>query len=273
MSRPTPATVAAATIGGLANVAVVLVLYGRAGYPAFESISGMTPLAVTAFALGFVPVLVTAHTRLVAPAVGLLAVLAGTAYVELTSPAPEWGERSGHVIVEGPTHVASYANTWYVWLAMLLVAAVVEFAIRRGYGVGNRRLRHLPDLPLPRDGLAWFVAGSGALVGGATTLLVLRSGIRPPLAATFVFVAAAAVTAVPLAALLARGILSPVVLFALLVPYFLTVEVFVTTDSPVHILFFGPYAIVLALAWALEALVRSHLEGWDGGRFAGRNPS
>lgn len=272
LTRPSPAALAVSSVGGLANVVAVVALYARGEYPTLESTAGIAVLAATAFVVGFVPIFVSSHTRLVAPALGLLAALAGTAYLEVTTPMPEWGRLGEYVVVDGPTHVSSYANAWYVWLALLTVAGVVEFALRRGYGIGDRRLRNLPTLPLSRGALVWTVGGFAALVGLATVLLVLRSGIRPPIAAIVVFVFAAAVTAVPLAALLARGIVAPTVLFAP-VPYFLIYEVFVTTDSPVHILLFGPYTIVLAVAWALEAAIRSRFGGWNGGRFTGRNPT
>lgn len=263
--------VGAGTVGGLANVGFVVALYARGDYPTLESVLGTGLLAATAFAVGFAALFVSAHTRLLAPASGFLAVLAGVTAVELTSPPPEWGELGGRVIVDGPTHVASYANAWYVWIALLLFAGIVEFAIRRGYEIGDRRLRRLPALPLSWSVLVRTVLGASGIIGLATTALVIRAGIRPAATALVVFVVATAVAAVPLAALLARGLLAPVALFALLVPYFLGVEVFLATDSPVHILLFGPYAVVLAVAWLLEAAVRSRLRGWDGGRFARAN--
>lgn len=50
-------------------------------------------------------------------------------------------------------------------------------------------------------------------------------------------------------------------LFALAIPYPIGIEVFTTTDGPVHVLLFGPYAIVVAVAWALEAVLRSRPGG------------
>lgn len=269
--RPSLRKIGVATVGGLANVAVVLALYVRADYPTLESTVDIASLGIPVFAVGFVPLLVSAHTRLVAPAAVFLAALGGTAYVELTTPMPEWGELGGYVVVEGPTHVGSYANAWYVWLSLALVAGVLEFAVRRGYGIAGTPVTNLPAFPLSRIVLVGTVVGVAGLVGIATTLLVLRAGIRPPIAALVVFAVAAAVTAVPLWALLGRGLLSPAVLFAVLVPYFLVVEVFVATDSPVHLLLFGPYAVVLAIIEVLEAALRSRLRGWDGGRFVGEH--
>ena len=268
MGPPSLRSIAAAAVGGVANVVAVLALFARFEYPILESIGSTGSVALTAFALGFLAVFVTAHTRLLSPAVGFAGLLVGVVVAEVRSPAPRWGELDGYTIVDGPLFVLQYASTWYVWLALVLFAGVVEFGVRRGYGLGDRRLRTLPDLPLSRPTLVGVVLGVGGLVGLATAALVLRSGIRPPLAALPVFVAALAVAAVPLAALLGRGIVSPVVLFALAIPSLLVVEVFTATDSPVHILLFGPYAIVMVVAWALEAVLRSRVGGWDGGRFS-----
>ncbi|ELZ07378.1 hypothetical protein [Natrialba aegyptia] len=266
--RPSPPTLALAALGGAANVVAVLALFARADYPALESPPELAVLAATGFALGFVSLFVSAHTRLLTPAVGFVVVLLGTVFAELTTPMPEWSELGGYVVVEGPTHVWSYANSWDVWLSLLLIAGLVEFGVRRGYGLGDRRLRNLPSIPLSRTAVLGMVTVGAGLLGVATTRLVLRAGINPRAAAPFVFVAAAAVAAVPLAALLTRGLLLPTVLFALLVPYFLTIEVFTATDSPVHILLFGPYAVGLLIGAAFENWLRSRLRGWNGGRFA-----
>ena len=264
---PSKRTVITAILGGLLNVAVILALYVRADYPTLTSTTGASTVAITGFTLGFVAVFVTSHTGLLTPAVGYLATLVGTVYLELSTPLPEWSEMNGHIIVDGPTHVLSYANTWYVWIVLLLFFGVVEFAIRRGYNIGTHRLRHVPDLPLSRYTIVWIVAGFAGLVGVATMLLVIRSGIRPPSAALVVFVIAATVAAVPLAALLMHGIVLPTLLFAVFVPYMLSVEVFTTTDSPVHILLFGPYALILAIVWGVEKMVRAKITGWDGEQF------
>lgn len=246
----------AAGFGGLLNVVVILGLYHLAEYPTLESATRTFLLAGTGFTLGFVSVLVTAHTRLVTPAFGYVSVLAATVTLELTSPRPAWSELNGHVIVEGPTHVSSYANTWYVWAALFLYAGAAEFAIRRRYAIRNGRLQNLPGLPFSGYTLAWTVVGFAGFLGVATMLLVHRSGIRPESLALVVLVFASSVAVVPLAALLSRGVLLPTLLFVV-VPYSLAVEVFVTTDSPVHILLFGPYAIVLLVAWAIERAIRS----------------
>lgn len=266
-SRPSTPAVAVAAAAGLANVAVVFALYARADYPALELSLGVASLAVLVFTAGFVPVLVSMHTRLYSPAIGFVAVLAGAVYLELTTPSPEWSELGGHIVVDGPFHVSSYANAWSLWIALTLFAGVVEFAIRRGYRVADRSLRHLPEFPLSWRTIGRTVVGTAALVGVATVLIV-PDGPGVSVLTLVIFTAVAAAVAVPLAALLSRGLLSPIGLFALLVPYFLLVEVFTSTDSPVHLFLFGPYAIVLAVAGLLEATIRSRLRDWNGGRFA-----
>ncbi|ELY94312.1 hypothetical protein C482_18427 [Natrialba chahannaoensis JCM 10990] len=268
--RPSLLSLAVGATGGLLNVTCVLALFARGSYPVLDSPTQLTVLALAGFTLGFVALFIASYTRLLTPAVGFLAVLAGTVSLELTTPLPEWGELGGYVIVDGPTHVSSYAHTWYVWLSLVVVAGLVEFGLRRGYGVGDGRLRNLPSLPLSRSGLGRTVATAAGLVGLATALLVLRAGIRPAAVLVFVvFVVATAVAAVPLVALLSRGLVVPIALFAL-VPYALAVEVFVTTDSPVHILLFGPYALLLLATAVVEYWLRANLSGWDGGQFVDR---
>ncbi|EMA44658.1 hypothetical protein [Halobiforma nitratireducens] len=258
------ASIAAGVTGGVANAAVVLALYARADYPALESATATAVLAFGAFAVGFVPLALAVYTRLFAPAAGFVALVAGTVSLEFTSPMPEWGTQGGAVIVDGPTHIGSYANTWYVWLALAAVVAAAEFGVRRQYGIADGRLRNLPDRPLERADRYAIVLGTAAIVGVGTSLLVVRSGIRPSLLVPIVFGFAAAVTAVPFVALFEDGTLLPLALFAV-VPSLLVFEVFVTTDSPVHILLLGPYAVVLALVWLLERTARQRLGGLDDG--------
>ena len=206
MDDPSPRTLAFAAAAGLANVAVVLALYVRAGYPTLESLGAVALLAVTGFAVGFVPALASAHTRLISPALVVGAALLGTVALELTSPAPEWTELGGAVVVDGPTHAGSYANTWYLWLALSCYAGALEFGLRRGYGVADDRLRNLPALPLSRRDFGRAVGGFAGLVGLATALLVVRAGARPPAVVAVVLAFAVAVAAVPLAGLLRNRI-------------------------------------------------------------------
>ncbi|SFC08256.1 hypothetical protein SAMN05444422_104172 [Halobiforma haloterrestris] len=258
LPRPSSAAIATGLVGGVGNAVVAVALYARADYPALESTGETALVALSAFPVGFVPLLLAAYARLVAPALGFLGLVAGTVRLEVTTPAPEWGELGEYVVVDGPTHVGSYVDAWYLWLVLAALLAVAEFGLRRRYGIGDGRLRNLPDGPLERSSRYAVVVGTAVLVGIATSLLVVDAGIRPAALTSAVFAFAAAVTAVPLAALFEDGALAPLALFPL-VPYFLVLEVFVTTDSPVHILLFGPYAVVLAVVWALERRFRSRL--------------
>ena len=267
VSRLSVTAFATGLAGGLVNAAVVVGLYAHGEYPVLESTTATAVLALTAACVGFVPLFLAAYTRLIVPAVGVLAALLGTVWLEVTTPTPEWGELGGFVIVDGPTHASSYANTWYLWLALAVLAAVVEFRLRQQYGVGADRLRNLPET-LSRANWIGIVSGTALLLGAASSLLVVRSGIGSTAGALVVFFVAAAVTAVPLWATFEDGAIVPLALY-LPVPYFLVIEVFVTTDSPVHLLLFGPYAIVLAIVWLLERTIRTRFgSSGVGGRTA-----
>ncbi|WP_049927026.1 hypothetical protein [Halopiger goleimassiliensis] len=260
LPRPSTAGIGAGFVGGLVNAAVVIGLYVRGDYPLLESTSGTAVLALTAFCIGFVPLVVSRDTGLISPAAGFLAVLSGTIWLEVTSPDPRWGQLNEYVIVDGPTHVSSYANTWYVWLALTALVAAVEFGLRRRYAVGVDRLRNLPKGPLSRVDRLEIVLGAATLLAVAATVLVVRAGIRPPAAAGIVFAFTFASTAIPLWALFEDGAIAPLALFVALVAYFLVYEVFVSTDSPVHILLFGPYAVVFAVVWLLERSLRRRFD-------------
>ncbi len=264
MDRPSPSAVAAASVAGLANDLVILALYAYGDYPAL--FDGIVDDLLGGFGLGFVAVFVTLYTRLLSPALGFLAALLGTTYLVFTSPSPTWYTLGEYTVGDGPVHASSYAHTWYVWLALLLYAGVVEFALRRGYGIGAGRLRYLPSMPLSRRGLRWTVAGFAGLVGLATMRLEIHMGINPT-GALIVLVLALPAAAVPLTALLRDGALLPMVLFAAYVPYALIVQVFFWIEGPLPILRFGPYAIVLAVAWGIERVIRDRISGRNGGRF------
>lgn len=271
MPRHALRTVSVAGLGGIANAAVVVALLTYFDYPLIETNAELATLAAQAFLLGFVPLLITAHTRLLAPAGGFAILLGRVVHAELTSPAPEKvGELGSNAIVEGPFHVRNYAEAWFALLALLLIAGVVEFALRRGYGLGADRLRNLPALPLSRPVLVGVLAGLSGFVGASAVLLVRQSTGLATGEAAGVFLGAAAATAVPLAALLTRGYLAPLFPFALAVPHGLLVEAFGTPDSYVHISILGRVAVFLALVWLLEYLFRSRYRGWNGGGFVGR---
>ena len=267
MARPSTRALGFSAVAGLANVATVAWLYTRFDYPLLESPGSTAVFAVTAFVVGFVPTVFTIHTRALSPVFVFLGALTGGVVLEVTSPPPEWGELGGYTVVDGPIYILNYASAWYLWLALALFAGTVEFGLRRGYRLGGDRLRNLPELPLSRGALTRIVGGVAALFGFAVFLLTLRQGPSPRIAAVAILLGAIAVAAIPLAALLWRGIVSSLVLFSLWVPYILLVDVFRTTESPVHLLLLGPYALVLVIVWALEEVLRRRVGGWDGGRF------
>ncbi|WP_226006670.1 hypothetical protein [Natrinema salinisoli] len=269
MTRSSVTSIAIGTGGGIASVVVVGALLSYFDYDVVTSASELWMLLPGAFVLGFVTVAVSAHTRLVSPGGGFAALLTTVVYAELTTDAP-WAvvERGDGLIVEGSFHALSYAETWYVWLALLLVAGVAEFAVRRGYGLGDARLRNLPALPLSRTDLWLVVTACSVAVGFATMILLVRGNLWDTVPGYAIgFVAAAVATAVPLAVLLSHGIVSPFVLYSWIVTATLQTEAFTAPDSGLHIPLLGASAIVFGIVAVLELLVRSRLRGWDGGKF------
>lgn len=269
MTRPAARSIAIAVPGGAVHAAVVTGLILAADYPMVDSTGAIAAIAAFGFVLGVAPLSLSVHTRLLAPASGLVALVAWTTYLEVTSPSPRIvDELGGHAIYDGPTYALDYVTAWPTWLVALSVAGLVEFAIRRGYGLGDARLRHLPDLPSSRSARRRIVAGTSALVGVVTVVQVELSHAPSVVESALFFVAAAAATAVPLAALLSRGSVAPLAVLAFWLPRVLHVEAFGSSDSGVHLLLLGPLAIVCAIAWRLELWLRSRYLGWDGGRFA-----
>lgn len=269
MIRPSNRSVAAGVVGGLTNALAVGGLLTYYDYQILLSGGRITALVLAAFGLGFGAALLSAHTGFVAPGGGFLALLATVVIVELTSPAPQKvGELGGNNIVEGSFHAMHYAETWYLWLVLLGVAGVAEFAIRRGYGVRDESLRNIPELPLSRSGVVRSVAVCSGTVGAATMLVLVQGTLWDHVGGYAIgFVAAAIATAVPFAALLSRGVVVPVVLYGLVAATTFRTEVFGSPGSGLNIVFFGVSAVVLALVALLELFVRSRLGGWNGGRF------
>ena len=243
MNRALLASIAAGLLGGLANVAVTLALLRRVGSPFFEpgretalnptiigSVADAPHVWLGVFALGFIPLFVAAATRLLAPAGGFAALLVGVGYTVLTAPEPV---RASGVLVEGPFYASNYAKSWYAWLPLLLVAAVAEFALRRGYGLGDRRLRRLPSLPLSRSRSAAVALGTGLLVGLGIGLSNPTSYYQTSASAVLgVLVPGAVATAIALAALLFRGLVAPMTLYAYWATGIVAAVVFPPHPSP-----------------------------------------
>lgn len=245
------------------NVAVVLALYDQYGYP-FPEGAALVGFVATLAAFGFVPGFVSGHTRLGIPALGFLAFLAGVTIAEVTSPAPEWGQLGDFTVVHGEVYINRWANRQSVLVALLLAGGVAEFGVRSAYNLADDRLRNLPGLPFSPYVVAWVAGGFGALFGTTVALMVWRIGASPTGIELVVFACATLAAAVPLAALLARGLVVPLILFLLVVPRPLLREVFVGTDSPLFLILLGPFALVFAIAGAVEYYVRTRARD-DGG--------
>ncbi|QLK25996.1 hypothetical protein HYG81_18270 [Natrinema zhouii] len=275
-------------LGGLVNVAVTRTLLTHVDSPFFElgrdaapnaviirSIRDTPQLWIGVFALGFVPLFITASTRLLAPTGGFAALLGGVAYVVLTSPFPQGETSASGIFVNGPFYASNYAKSWYAWLSLLLVAGVAEFALRRGYGLRDGRLRHLPDLSLSRSQFWSVTLVMGALVGLGVGLLnplyYYQSDLSTVLA---VLVTAGAATWIALAALLSRGLVTPLALDAYWAQGIVAATVFPPHPSPeshTHPeLLFLFLSVAVSLLGLLELAIRSRYRGWDGGSFTGR---
>ncbi|AGB14893.1 hypothetical protein Halru_0247 [Halovivax ruber XH-70] len=262
-------TAAIGVAGGFAHVLVVGTLLSYFDYQVFRPTLSLVLLAPGVFFLGAFPLVVSVRTRLLIPGGGFLALATAVVVAEVTTPAPQKvGELGGHAIVDGPFYALQYAGSWYSWLSLLFVAGVVEFAIRRGYAIGDDRLRHLPDLPLSSDRLGTVVVVCSAVVGTAIVGLLVAGNLWDSILGYAIgFAAAAAATAVPVVALLARGLVAPLVLYCLVITNTSRVHVFADPDG-LSMVFLGVMAGVFAIAAVIEWLGRSQLLGWDGGRFA-----
>ncbi|QRV15263.1 hypothetical protein JMJ58_20565 [Haloterrigena salifodinae] len=289
MNRSLTASVIAGLLGGLANVTVTRELLERVGSPFFEpgretalnpatigSVADAPHVWLGVFALGFVPLFATTATRLLAPAGGFAALLVGVVHTVLTAPFPEETPMLWGALVEGPFYASNYAKSWYAWLSLLLVAGVAEFALRRGYGLGNERLQHLPTLPLSRSQLRAVVLGSGLLVGLGIGLLsstgaYYQSDIWTVLT---ILVPGCIATAIALTALLTRGLVTPMALYTYWTASIVEGTVFPPQPSPERHahpeVLFCFLSVALSLLALLEWRLRSRVRGWDGGPFAGR---
>ncbi|AHG01620.1 hypothetical protein HALLA_04265 (plasmid) [Halostagnicola larsenii XH-48] len=269
MNRPNRKSIVTGAVGGLVSVGVVGTLLSYFDYHIVMSPTGFWILVLGAFLLGLISVGFSSHTGLFAPGGGFFLVLAAVVSVELTTPSPQQvGELGGNAIVDGAFHTLSYASTWYLWLTLLLVAGVAEFAIRRGYEYHDDRLRNLPELPLSRYELGILVSGCSVLVGLATTVVLVQGQMWGTISGYGIgFAVATAATAISLTALLSRGIVIPFLLYSWVLTNSLHTEVFTSPDTALHIPFVGIASFGFVVVAALELLVRYRLLGWNGGNF------
>ncbi len=246
---------AAATLGGATNVAVVLALYDRGEYPALEVPAELAVLVLTSALVGAVVVGASAHTRLLTPAVGLAALLVGVIALETTTPTPTWERLGDAIVVDGPTHASSYATAWPLWLALGCYLGTLEYALRDRYALAADRLANLPTLATDRRRLVGQLGTVAGFLGLATGLLVVDSG-GGLVVAVVVAILTAATGLVALVALVRWRLVGPAVCVVGVLPSILLVEVFRTTESPVHFLLLGPFVLVLVLVAGLERAVR-----------------
>lgn len=270
MSQPSIRTAVAATVGGVTHLAVVEILFRYLAHVP-ESLWPLASIgnAASVFLFGFVVVLMTAHTRLLSPVGGVMALLGWATYREVTSPMPEWSDLGGYLVVDGPVFLTSYQGTWYVWLALFVVAASIEFGLRRQYEVGDAWLRNLPPLPDDRRSGGSIAAVVGSVFGLAVIAWAAGIGVNPTGILPVLLVTTAAAAAVPIGAAVYRGLVTPTVCFAVLVVPPLLRQTFTAAEGgPVFLLLLGPLAVGFAIMGAIEYVLRTRLSGNFGGVLA-----
>lgn len=263
MSTPSLRTFLVAVAGGIAHLGIVEFLFRWLGHVP-ESLWPLVSVisAVFVFTFGFLVVLVSAHTRLLSPVVGLSALLIWSTYRDITSPLPEWSELGGHLVVDGPVYLTSYVGTWYVWAATFVVLAAVEYGLRGHYGISDERLRNLPSLPSSRWSTALVAGAVGGTFGVAIITWMARIGINPAGIIPVLAVTTALSAAVPVGAAVDRGLVTPAACFlALVVPVLLNQTFVGSEGGPVFLLLLGPLAIGFAIVGFLENALRLRLSG------------
>jgi hypothetical protein len=267
MGSPSLRTLLVATSGGVVHLGTVEFLFRQLDHvpDSLWPLASVTSAAVV-FAFGFLVALLSAHTRLLSPIIGLPALLAWATYRDIASPAPEWSELGGHLVVDGPVYLTSYVGTWYVWLATFVVLATVEYGLRQHYELGNGRLRNLPPVPSSRRTTALMAGAIGGAFGVATVTWMARIGVNPSGIVPILAVTTALAATVPVGAAVARGLIAPAVCFlALVVPVLLNQTFVGGEGGPVFLLLLGPLAVGFAIVGVLENALRSQLSA----RFSG----
>ena len=256
MNCPSRFSVTVSVLSGIGHVAALLALFEVLEYTTIESPLWIGVFSVFAFVQVAIPVLVSAHTRLLAPASGVIALFSGVVVAELlASRAPNLFDMYVMSTITGVT------------VGLVLFAGVVEFVLRRGYALGDGRLRNLPRIPESRRVVIGTAAG---LVGVPASILGFFFG--GPGTALIVLFFATAAAAVPLRAVCQGGFVTPFVPFVLIVPYVLYGHAFYMAEiSGMGLLLLGPAALLSMLAWKLEGWIRSRNSGWDETAFADRN--
>lgn len=263
MSTPSLRTLLVAMAGGLAHLGVVEFLFRWLNHVP-DSLWPLASLSSAGFVFGFgfLVVLLSTHTRLGSPIVGLAAMLGWSTYRDFVSPLPEWSELGGHLVVDGTVYLTSYVGTWFVWLATFVVLAAVEYGLRNHYQVGNTRLRNLPPLPASRRATALTACAVGGTFGIAVVAWMAGVGVNPSWIVPVLAVPTALAAAVPVGAAVGRGLVTPAAcFFAVVVPVLLNQTFVGGEGGPVFLLMLGPLAIGFAIVALLENALRSRLPG------------
>jgi len=255
-------TLRAALLGGsFAGFAHALLVYGLFSVFEYQAVVPNAPMAALlggSFALGFVAVGCSLYTRLLAPGVGFGALATVVTAVEVTTPGPERiGELGGAIVVDGAFYVLWYAESWAVWLSLALVGAIAEYAIRNQYDLASDDIRTPPTLTRSRSTGITLVATASVLVGIAVLTQLEASHnwdlVGSILGGGFATVA----TAIALGAVLDRGLLAPVALYAVVVPTAMGTEVFTVPESGMHVLAIGVLAAVSIGVAVLEMSIQT----------------
>ncbi|AHF98604.1 hypothetical protein HALLA_06810 [Halostagnicola larsenii XH-48] len=256
MNHPSRFSVTVSVLSGIVHVAALLALFEVLEYTTIDTPIWVGVFSLFAFVQVAVPVLVSAHTRLLAPAGGVVALFAGVGIAELsTAGAQNLFDMYVMSTITGVT------------VGLVLFAGVVEFVLRRGYALGTGGLRNLPRIPESRRVV---IATAAGLVGVPASVLGFFFG--GPGTALIVLFFATAAAAIPLRAVCQGGFVTPLGPFVLIVPYVLYGHAFYMAEiSGMGLLLLGPAALLSVLAWKLERWVRSRNNGWDGTGFADRN--
>lgn len=266
MARPSSAAVTAGMIGGALHVLAISIPYTQVNYAWIELQAGHM---VGLFVLGVIGVGISAYTRLLVPAVGLLALVSGVlAFEFVLTPPPEWGELNGHTILQkGTLYLYFYARTWYVWLAIVLAGGIAEYGLRGGYDITADRLRNLPAFPLSRREVGWLAGGCALLFGFCIGAVMEDLGTMAPSEPFWGFVGGFLMIATVLGGILYRGLVTPLLLATPLVLLTSVDILFSFSEASGYMalpLWSPAIILVAALEWALRYRL---LGGTELGRF------
>ncbi|WP_200531874.1 hypothetical protein [Halorubrum sp. LN27] len=260
MPRPSTGTLLAGLGGGAVHLALVELLFRALNHAPPERWPLADPgRAAGLFAAGSLVALAVAHTRLLSPAVGLVAALGWAALRDALAPPPEWSEVGGFLVVDRTVFLSAYAGGWTVVVGLLAVAAGVEFGLRRRRGIGDDRLRNLPPAPSRVRDAALVGVALGGVFGVAAAARVAAFGVSPRTAVPVMVATTTLAAAVPVAAA-ALGLVAPAACFAPFVPPIARGVIAGGEGGPILLLFLGPAAVAFAAVGLAERWLRRRLD-------------